>query len=222
MLIIVNATFLINTSRTEPDLLRQLKLATIKSVALEVENELVISFDDFNIEMLQIETGGPEITNERKQRLSSTDVNLLKTCYKHRNRCIMVSDDLQLKNTASENNIKCYTTPEFAAYLFRKDEISRPQCIRFLNVTLPDLIANYLKRKSKEEYLPISAIARKYIAKGVTEELIIEYHRKGYSISRIAKTIDIPIAKVMDVLSRLDEESDVDKDLDDIETSASE
>lgn len=87
-----------------------------------------------------------------------------------------------------------------------------------INVTLPELIANYLKRKSKEEYLPISAIARKYIAKGVTEELIIEYHRMGYSISRIAEDIDIPIAKVMDVLARLNEESNVDKDLDEIES----
>ncbi len=86
-----------------------------------------------------------------------------------------------------------------------------------INVTLPDLIANYLKKKSKEEYLPISAIARKYIAKGVTEELIIEYHRMGYSISKIAEKIDVPIAKVMDVLSRLNEESDIEKYLDDIE-----
>ena len=89
-----------------------------------------------------------------------------------------------------------------------------------INVTLPDLIASYLKRKSKEEYLPISAIARKYIAKGVTEELIIEYHKKGYSISRIAENIDVPIGKVMDVLSRLNEESDTDKTLDKIETSS--
>jgi len=89
-----------------------------------------------------------------------------------------------------------------------------------INVTLPDLIAGYLKRKSKEEYLPISAIARKYIAKGVTEELIVEYHKKGYSISRIAENIDVPIGKVMDVLSRLNEESDVDKTLDKIETSS--
>ncbi len=86
-----------------------------------------------------------------------------------------------------------------------------------INVTLPDLIANYLKKKSKEEYLPISAIARKYIAKGVAEELIIEYHRMGYSISKIAEKIDVPIAKVMDVLSRLNEESDIEKYLDDIE-----
>ena len=90
-----------------------------------------------------------------------------------------------------------------------------------INVTLPDLIAGYLKRKSKEEYLPISAIARKYIAKGVTEELIIEYHRKGYSISRIAENIDVPIARVMDVLSRLNEESDIEKTLEEIEISSS-
>ncbi len=88
-----------------------------------------------------------------------------------------------------------------------------------INVTLPDLIANYLKKKSKEEYLPISAIARKYIAKGVTEELIIDFHRRGYSISKIAEKIDTPIAKVMDVLSRLNEESDTDKELDEIESS---
>ncbi len=80
-----------------------------------------------------------------------------------------------------------------------------------INVTLPDLIANYLKRKSKEEYLPISAIARRYIAKGVTEELIIEYYRSGYSISRIAENIDVPIVRVMEVLSQLNEEIDVDK-----------
>ncbi|MFA4956777.1 MAG: hypothetical protein WC556_07360 [Candidatus Methanoperedens sp.] len=86
-----------------------------------------------------------------------------------------------------------------------------------INVTLSDLIASYLKRKSKEEYLPISAIARKYIARGVTEELIIEYHRKGYSISSIAENTDVGIAKVMDVLSKLDEESDVEKTLEEQE-----
>jgi hypothetical protein len=63
-----------------------------------------------------------------------------------------------------------------------------------INVTFPDLIA--------------------------TEELIIEYHKKGYSITRIAENIDAPIGKVMDVLSRLNEESGIDKTLDEIETSS--
>ncbi|NJD52772.1 MAG: hypothetical protein FIB07_07880 [Candidatus Methanoperedens sp.] len=56
--------------------------------------------------------------------------------------------------------------------------------------------------------------------RGVKEEFIIEYHKKGYSISRITENVDVPIGKVMDVLSRLNEESDVDKTLDKIETSS--
>lgn len=65
-----------------------------------------------------------------------------------------------------------------------------------------------------------AAIAQKYIAKGVTE-LIIEYHRKGYSISSIAENIDVPIARVMDVLSRLNEEDDIEKTLEEIEICSS-
>jgi hypothetical protein len=45
----------------------------------------------------------------------------------------VVSDDLLLKNIASENNIKWYTTPEFAAFLLRKGKINKSQCITFLN-----------------------------------------------------------------------------------------
>ncbi len=47
------------------------------------------------------------------------------------------------------------------------------------------------------------------LEKGVIEELIIEPHRMGYSISEVAEMIDVPIADVMEVLFRLDEESDV-------------
>lgn len=134
MLIIVNATFLINTIRTEPDVLRQMKLSTIKSAADELENELGIGIHDFNIEILQKESGIIEISNEKRQQLSGTDMNLLHVCHKRRKQCIMVSDDLVLKNAASENNITCYTTPEFMAYLLRKGNISKPQCAKFLNI----------------------------------------------------------------------------------------
>ena len=58
-------------------------------------------------------------------------------------------------------------------------------------------------KKSKEK------LAELLSAKGVTEELIIEFHKKGYSISKIAESVDVPIARVMDVLSRIGEESDV-------------
>ncbi len=58
------------------------------------------------------------------------------------------------------------------------------------------------------------------LIEGRVEELIIEYHKKGYSISKIAKNIDVPIGKVMDMLSRLNEESDIDKTLDEISASS--
>jgi rRNA maturation endonuclease Nob1 len=109
------------------------KLSTIQSVALEIQNELGVEIDNYKVEILQKESGSIDLSNDKKQRLSSTDVSLLNTCYKHRKQCIVVSDDLLLKNIASENNIKCYTTPEFAAFLLRKGKINKNQCITFLN-----------------------------------------------------------------------------------------
>ena len=133
MQIIVNATFLINTIRIKSEILQLIQLSTIKNVADEIQNELGVEIDNYNIEILQKESGSIDLSNDKKQRLSSTDVSLLNTCYKYRKLCILVSDDLLLKNTAYENNIKCYTTPEFAAYLLRKGNINRTQCITFLN-----------------------------------------------------------------------------------------
>jgi len=132
MQIIVNATFLINTIRIKSEMLTLLQLSTIKNVADEIQNELGVEIDNYNIEILQKESGNIDLSYDKKNRLSSTDIGLLNTCYKNRKLCILVSDDLLLKNTAYENNIKCYTTPEFMAYLLRKDKINRNQCITFL------------------------------------------------------------------------------------------
>jgi len=134
MQIIVNATFLINTLRTEPEILRKMKLFTIKNVAVEIENELGININDSNIEIIQTGSAKLDLGNDKKGRLSTTDINLLKTCYIHRKVCILVSDDLLLKNTASENDIKCYTTPEFAAYQLKKCAITKQQCVKFMNI----------------------------------------------------------------------------------------
>lgn len=133
MQIIVNATFLINTIRIKSEILQLIQLCTIKDVADEIQTELGVEIDNFNIEILQKKSGSIDLSNDKKQRLSSTDVSLLNTCYNHRKQCIVVSDDLLLKNTAYENNIKCYTTPEFVAYLLRKGKINKNQCIMFLN-----------------------------------------------------------------------------------------
>jgi hypothetical protein len=87
-----------------------------------------------------------------------------------------------------------------------------------INVTLPEKVAEYIKRKSKEQFLPVSAVARQYIAKGVIEEMILDYHRKGYSISKISQLTDTPISMVMETLAKLDEElQDLDEELKEIE-----
>ena len=75
-----------------------------------------------------------------------------------------------------------------------------------INVTLPDNIAKFLLKKSKLEYLPISAVARQYIAKSVTEEMVFDYHQKGYSITKIAEMADIPVNTVLEILRKLNEE----------------
>ncbi|MFH1774172.1 MAG: hypothetical protein ABH874_04340, partial [Methanobacteriota archaeon] len=82
-----------------------------------------------------------------------------------------------------------------------------------INVTLPEKVAEYLKRKSKEGYLPISAVARQYIAKGVVEEMVLDYHKKGFSISKISQLTETPVTKVMGILSKLGEElEDIDEE----------
>ena len=88
-----------------------------------------------------------------------------------------------------------------------------------INVTLPDNIAKYLHTKSKLEYLPMSAVARKYIAKGVVEEMVLEYYRQGFSISKLAEIADVPISRVMEILRQLDEHlEDIEEDLVKIES----
>jgi len=87
-----------------------------------------------------------------------------------------------------------------------------------INVTLPDNIVKYLHMKSKAEYLPMSAVARKYIAKGVVEEMVLEYYKQGFSIKKLAEMTDTSIAQIMQILRGLDEElEDIDQELSEIE-----
>lgn len=77
MQIIVNATFLINTLRIKSEILQVVKLSTIQSVALEIQNELGVEIDNYKVEILQKESDSIDLSNDKKQRLSSTDVSLL-------------------------------------------------------------------------------------------------------------------------------------------------
>ena len=88
-----------------------------------------------------------------------------------------------------------------------------------INVTLPTNIAKYLQMKSRLEYLPMSAVARKYIAKSVVEEMVVEYYKQGFSINKLAELTDTPIVKIMEILRGLDEElDDMDDELGEIES----
>ena len=83
-----------------------------------------------------------------------------------------------------------------------------------INVTLPENIAKYLHMKSRAEYLPMSAVARQYIAKSVVEEMVIEYHKQGFSIKKLAEIADTSIVQVMEILRGLDEElEDIEEEL---------
>ena len=133
----------------EAEILRKMKLSTIKNVAAEIENELGININDFNIQIIQTVSGKLDLSNDKKGRLSTTDINLLKTCHIHRKGCILVSDDLLLKNIASENDIKCYTTPEFAVYQLKKSVITKQQCVKFMNI----LKKIYIRQRDIEKIL---------------------------------------------------------------------
>jgi hypothetical protein len=87
-----------------------------------------------------------------------------------------------------------------------------------INVTLPDNIAKYLHTKSKAEYLPMSAVARKYIAKGVIEEMVIEYYKQGFSIKKLAEITNASIAQIMEILRDIDEAlEDIEEELAEVE-----
>jgi predicted methyltransferase len=64
----------------------------------------------------------------------------------------------------------------------------------------------------------MSAVARKYIAKSVVEEMVLEYYKQGFSIHKLAELTDTPIVKVMEILRGLGEVlDDIDQELVEIE-----
>ncbi len=66
MQIIVNATFLINTIRINSEILQLIKLSTIKNVADEIQNELGVEIDNYNIEILQKGSCSIDLSNDKK------------------------------------------------------------------------------------------------------------------------------------------------------------
>jgi len=148
MQIIVNATFLINIIKADASMLETMNLATINSVAMEVENELGIKLD---VEILKVESSNPHIPKNKKIFLSESDVHLINLSFKHRNSCALVTDDKLLRWIAKMNKIKCFTTPQFMAFLLKKEKISKARCTSFLNL----LKETYIRKKDIEKVLDL-------------------------------------------------------------------
>lgn len=149
MQIIANATFLINIIKTDIRILEMMNFATINSIAIEVENELGIKLDELNIGTLKAESSNPHIPKNKQPLLSNADISLINLSFKHRNSCTLVTDDKILRGVAKKNKIKCFTTPQFIAFLLKKRKISKAECRSFLNL----LKENYIRRKDIEKVL---------------------------------------------------------------------
>ena len=81
-----------------------------------------------------------------------------------------------------------------------------------INVNLPAVTAEYVARKSKDEYLSKAAVVRQYLINAILEERVLECRKKGYSISKTAELNDVSVPKVLEVLAKFGSE-----DIEDIE-----
>lgn len=149
MQIIVNATFLINIIKTDVRVLKMMNFATLTSIAMEVENELGIKLDELKVEILKSEKSSPHIPENKYKSLSDVDINLINLSFKRRDSCTLITDDRLLRWVAKENKIKCFTTPQFMAFLLKNGKISKARCKSFLNL----LKETYIRKKDIEKVL---------------------------------------------------------------------
>ena len=143
---IVNATFLINTIKTDIGIIESIELNTIQNVIEEVEIELGFGVkNEININILTVEDKKKQIKvlKSNQRMLSFTDLKLLKTAYVQKKNCILVTDDKQLRSIAKNFQIRCYTTPLFIAFMMKKKLIAKEKGISFLN----DLKEYYIRPK---------------------------------------------------------------------------
>jgi predicted nucleic acid-binding protein len=149
---IVNATFTINISRTNIDIVENIEFHTIKETIEEATNELGIKIDEY-VHMIPIspgiKKGKLKIPSTKRRSLSATDIKLLNMAYVNKKDCILITDDKQVRFIAKANNIRSYTTPQYIAYMVKKELISYKEGITFLN----NLKKIYIRPKDIEAVL---------------------------------------------------------------------
>jgi len=133
---IVNATFLINTIKTNIGIIESIELNTIQNVIEEVETELGIGIkNEMNIKISTVRDKKYKIKipKSKQRMLSFTDLKLLGIAYERKKSCILVTDDKQLRTIAKHFQIHSYTTPLFIAFMIKNNLISKDKGISFLS-----------------------------------------------------------------------------------------
>ncbi len=149
---IVNTTFTINISRTNIDIIENVEIYTIKEIIEETTNELGIRIDEHvNIIPIsaRIKKEKLKISSTKRRSLSVTDIKLLNVAYANKKNCILITDDRQVRIIAKANNIRCYTTPQYIAYMIKNELITVKEGITFLN----NLKKIYIRPKDIEAVL---------------------------------------------------------------------
>ena len=149
---VVNATFIINISRTDIGIIENIEIHTIKEIIEEVNNELGIRIDEhLNIKPIssKISKGKLKISTSKKRYLSAIDIKLLNVAYANKKNCILVTDDKQVRTFAKGNSIRSYTTPQYIGYMIKNKLVTLNDGISFLN----DLKRIYIRPKDIEAVL---------------------------------------------------------------------
>ena len=149
---VVNATFIINISRTNIGIIENIEIHTIKEIIEEVYNELGIRIDEhLNIKPMssKISKGKLKISTSKRRYLSAIDIKLLNVAYANKKNCILVTDDKQVRTIAKGNSIRSYTTPQYIGYMIKNKLVTLNEGISFLN----DLKGIYIRPKDIEMVL---------------------------------------------------------------------
>ncbi len=152
MRFIVNATFIINISRTNIGIIENIEIHTIKEIIKEVNNELGIRIDEHvNIKPISSKTSKEKlkISTSKRRTLSAIDIKLLHVAYADKKNCIMVTDDKQVRTIAKGNSIRSFTTPQYIGYMIKNKLVTLNEGISFLN----DLEKIYIRPKDIEAVL---------------------------------------------------------------------
>jgi len=133
---IVNATFIINVSRTDVGIMENMEVSTIKEVIEETTYELGIKISD-HVDIKSISTKTTKeklrIPSAKRKLLSSIDIKLLNVAYANRKNCILITDDKQIRTMAKTNHVRSFTAPQYIAYMIKNKMIDANEGISFLN-----------------------------------------------------------------------------------------